>query len=61
MLSLQEVDGAVALHEMLNKLDPTRSRWGLRRVPTYTGDYLWLCDEHYKQAQSKIPEKWETS
>ncbi len=35
------------LHALLVRLDPDR-RWGaVRRVPTPTGGYLWLCLEHY--------------
>jgi hypothetical protein len=30
---------------------------GLRRVSTYTGDYLWLCKEHYEDFQPKIPDE----
>jgi hypothetical protein len=31
----------------------------LKRIPTYTGDYLWLCEKHYEQSQSKIPDRIE--
>jgi Leucine-rich repeat (LRR) protein len=31
----------------------------LKRIPTYTGDYLWLCEKHYELSQSKIPDKIE--
>jgi hypothetical protein len=38
------------------KEDPGRDRLGLKRVPTYTGDYLWLCPRHYEAFVPKIPE-----
>jgi hypothetical protein len=31
----------------------------LKRIPTYTGDYLWLCEKHYELSQPKIPNKIE--
>ena len=36
-----------------------QARLGLTRVPTYTGDYRWLCRTHYEQSQPKIPDKIE--
>ncbi len=39
--------------------DPNHERLGLTRIPTYTGDYLWLCQEHYQASLSKIPDKIE--
>ena len=29
----------------------------LRRVPTMTGDFLWLCDRHYEKKQPQIPDR----
>jgi len=49
----------LALHALLREKDPNQERLGLRRVPTYTGDYLWLCQTHYEQSQPKIPDKIE--
>ncbi|MCP4570266.1 MAG: hypothetical protein GY841_22020 [FCB group bacterium] len=51
--------GILALHSFLREHDPNHEKLGLKRVPTYTGDYLWLCDKHYEMAQSKIPDKIE--
>jgi hypothetical protein len=31
----------------------------LKRIPTYTGDYLWLCEKHYEPSQPKIPDRIE--
>jgi hypothetical protein len=59
VLSEAERSGLLALHALLRELDPHQKRLGLRRVPTYTGDYLWLCQKHYEQSQSKIPERIE--
>jgi GTPase SAR1 family protein len=56
MLSEPERSGILALHRFLNKVDPTQAKLGLRRVPTYTGDYRWLCKHHYEAWQPNIPD-----
>jgi internalin A len=56
MLRENERAGLLALHSMLKELDPHQERIGLHRIPTYTGDYRWLCQKHYEAAQSKIPD-----
>ena len=52
-----ERSGVLALHALLRELDPNHAKLGLKRMPTYTGDYLWLCQKHYDVAQPKIPDK----
>jgi internalin A len=52
-----ERSGVLALHALLRELDPNHAKLGLKRMPTYTGDYLWLCQKHYDAAQPKIPDK----
>jgi len=52
-----ERSGLLALHALLRDLDPTHERLGLYRVPTYTGDYQWLCRAHYEMSQPKIPDR----
>ena len=59
VLSEVERSGVLALHSLLRELDPNHEKLGLWRVPTYTGNYLWLCRRHYEQAQPKIPDKIE--
>ena len=56
MLSEPERSGILALHRFLNEKDPTQDRLGLQRVPTYTGDFRWLCKHHYDAWQSNIPD-----
>lgn len=56
VLSEAARSGLLALHAFLREHDPNHEHIGLRRVPTYTGDYLWLCDKHYAEHQSKIPD-----
>jgi hypothetical protein len=56
MLSEPERSGILALHQFLDKVDHDQARLGLHRVPTYTGDYRWLCDYHYKAWQPNIPD-----
>jgi internalin A len=57
VLTEVERSGVLALHALLRELDPAQEKLGLKRVPTYTGDYRWLCQKHYEQAQPKIPDK----
>ncbi|MFZ5820431.1 MAG: COR domain-containing protein [Chloroflexota bacterium] len=56
LVSEPERSGILALHRLLNELDPTQDKLGLHRVATYTGDYRWLCDHHYAAWQSNIPD-----
>lgn len=56
VLNEDERSGLLALHSLLRELDPQHARLGLRRVPTYTGDYQWLCETHYNLVQPRIPE-----
>ena len=55
LLTEGERSGVLALHSLLREVDPNQQHLGLKRIPTYTGDFLWLCETHYDQAQSKIP------
>ncbi len=55
-LSEAERSGVLALHTLIRDIDPRHERLGLKRIPTYTGNYLWLCQMHYEQAQPKIPD-----
>lgn len=57
ILTEAERSGILALHAKLRELDPHQERLGLRRIPTYTGHYLWLCQVHHERSQPKIPEK----
>ena len=59
VLTESERSGILALHAFLRETDPNHERLGLTRIPTYTGDYLWLCREHYQASLSKIPDKIE--
>ncbi|HNK63956.1 MAG TPA: COR domain-containing protein, partial [Anaerolineales bacterium] len=57
MVSEPERSGILALHRLLNELDPNQENLGLHRVATYTGDYRWLCKRHYDAYQPNIPDK----
>ncbi len=59
ILSEDERAGLLAMHALLRELDPNQQHLGLTRVPTYTGDYRWLCHHHYRAWESKIPDKIE--
>jgi hypothetical protein len=56
VLSESERSGLLALHALLRTLDPQHAKLGLIRVPTYTGDFLWLCKTHYDLGQPRIPD-----
>ena len=56
ILSEQERSGVLALHSFLRQHDRHHERLGLKRVPTYSGDFLWLCPTHFDKVQSKIPD-----
>ena len=51
-----EGSGIRELHALLDSLDPSRKWGGLRRVLTSAGDYLWLCEDHYKDYDPGLPE-----
>jgi len=59
LLNHAERSGILALQSLLKDLDPNQANLGLKRMPTYTGEYRWLCHQHYKAAQSKIPERFD--
>jgi len=59
VLSEAERSGVLALHAFLREVDPHHEKLGLKRIPTYTGDFLWLCEKHYELSQPKIPDKIE--
>ena len=57
-LSLHRREEGAGLRELLSLLlDLDKSRkWGnLRRVLTPTGDYLWLCRDHYPEYDPGLP------
>jgi hypothetical protein len=56
MLSEPERSGILALRRFLNEVDPTQDKLGLHRVATYTGDFRWLCKQHYDAWQPNIPD-----
>jgi Leucine-rich repeat (LRR) protein len=56
VLSENERSGLLALHALLREVDPQQAKMGLHRVPTYTGDFLWLCATHYNLSQPRIPD-----
>jgi hypothetical protein len=51
-----EVTGFRAVRELLVALDPAREFAGLRRVVAESGDYLWVCPEHYLHYDPGLPE-----
>ncbi len=55
--SLSPAEGAAlrSFRELLFSLDEQRHFCGLRRALAYTGDYLWLCSEHYGNYEPPLP------
>ncbi|MBE9156143.1 hypothetical protein IQ265_04745 [Nodosilinea sp. LEGE 06152] len=58
LLTEAERFGILALHAFLREADPHHHQLGLKRMPTYTSDYL-LCETHYQAARPAIPDRIE--
>ena len=56
VLTESERSGLLALHSFLRDVDPNHERIGLYCMPTYTGNFTWVCKKHYDLMQSKIPD-----
>jgi len=56
VLTAEERSGILALHGFLRDVDPNQERIGLYRLPTYTGDYTWVCKKHYDLMRPNIPD-----
>jgi hypothetical protein len=56
VLTEAERSGLLALHSFLREVDPNQERIGLYRLPTYSGDFTWVCKKHYDLMQPKIPD-----
>jgi internalin A len=54
---LSRAEGAALrrLRSLILELDPSRDFAGLRRVLAPTGQYLWLCEDHYRLYEPGIP------
>lgn len=50
-----EGQGLRALRAILLAADPTRAFGGLRRVHTTSGEFLWVCDVHYREYDPGLP------
>jgi hypothetical protein len=53
--SSAEGAGLRALRTFLMAEDPVQSFGGLRRVPSPSGDFLWICPEHYREYDRGLP------
>ena len=47
--------GLRQLHDLLLQIDPSRDWGGLRRTLAPTGEFLWLCPEHYRVYDPGFP------
>ncbi len=55
LLESGDAAGLRAVRELLFGLDAARGFAGLRRVLTASGDYLWICPEHYDFYDPGLP------
>ena len=55
LVTTAEGAGLRALHALLLDLDKAKGWGGLRRVPTKSGEFLWLCPAHYKEFDPGLP------
>jgi hypothetical protein len=56
-----EVSGFRVVRGLLFDLDPAREFAGLRRVVSESGDYLWVCSDHYSIYDPGLPKLWPPS
>lgn len=54
-LTSAEADALRALRAIIFKSDPLRWFGGLRRVPAPSGDFLWICADHYAEYDPGLP------
>jgi internalin A len=54
-LTLAEGAALRALRVMLFQLDKSRAFGGLRRVQAPSGDFVWVCAEHYPDYDPGLP------
>jgi hypothetical protein len=50
-----EGEGLRAIRAIIFDKDPLRSFGGLRRVQAPSGDYLWICENHYREYDPGLP------
>jgi hypothetical protein len=55
--TVSEAEGASLreLHALLMELDTKKCWGGLRRTLSPTGEYLWLCPEHFQKFEPGLP------
>ena len=54
-LTLSEASGLRAFRKTLFELDPYQRFGGLRRVQGASGDFLWVCNRHYREYDPGLP------
>ncbi|MGH8884195.1 MAG: COR domain-containing protein [Egibacteraceae bacterium] len=55
-LTIAEGAGLREFRALLLERDPSRSFGGLRRVQNPSGDFLWICDDHYPEHHPGLPD-----
>jgi hypothetical protein len=53
--SSAEGAGLRALRSFLMAEDPAHSFGDLRRFPNPSGDFLWICPQHYRECDGGLP------
>jgi internalin A len=54
-MTAAEADALRALRVLIFERDPLRKFGGLRRVQNTSGDFLWVCPEHYSEYDPGLP------
>jgi hypothetical protein len=60
-LTRAEGAGLRALRETLLRVDEARAFGGLRRRQTPSGDFVWVCPQHYAEYDPGLPSLPDTS
>jgi internalin A len=55
VLTLAEGQALRAARVLLFEIDHTRSFGGMQRVQTASGDFLWVCEAHYREYDPGLP------
>jgi hypothetical protein len=55
-LTVAETDALRVFRSLLFGQDSAKSFGGLRRVQSPSGDFLWVCSDHYAEYDPGLPE-----
>jgi hypothetical protein len=55
-MTVAEAEALRTLRALIFEHDPQRKFGGLRRVQASSGDFLWVCSNHYTEYDPGLPE-----